>query len=162
MTTPLLPNSELVGMGWLIAAVTRITSAKVATSLPDPPWPDDEFCQIMQVGGTPDNDLPIQDPVISVNCFAMKKNSLKPPWGQAANLAMQIWEATFAVRYAPDPAVLVAMPVADSSAYGTALVRSVTAMSTPRRVPSDPSQFAVYNLDLLVDWVPVGMVVARH
>lgn len=157
----LLPNSELVGMAWLIAAVSRLTAAKVATTLPDPPWPDGEFCQIMQVGGTPDRDNPIQDPVISVNCFATKEGSLKPPWGQAANLAMEIWQATFSIRYAPHPAVLASMPVPDPSAYGTALIRTVTAMATPRRVPSDPSQFAVYNLDLLIDWVPVGMVVAR-
>jgi hypothetical protein len=152
----LLPNDELVAKAWLVAAVDGLTAAKVATTLPDPPWTDDEFVQIMQVGGDGDRDLPTAEPVVSVNCFAMKAGSAKPPWGQANQLAQKIWMATFPVRYSPDPAVELDMP----SGYGRALCRTVQAVSRPRRIPSDPSQFAVYNLDLLFSWVPASEVIA--
>lgn len=153
--TLLLPNDELVAMAWLPAAVSRITTAKVATTLPDPPWTDDEFVQIMQVGGDADRDNMISEPVISVNCFAMKASSIKPPWGQANHLASLIWEATFQRRWAPDPAVELTMP----TGYGRAIVRTVSALTRPRRIESDPSQYAVYNLDLQFNWVPASVVI---
>lgn len=153
--TLLIPNDELVAKAWLVAAVP-LAASKVATTLPDPPWTDDEFVQIMQVGGSPDQDVPVGEPVISVNCFAMKASSLKPPWGQANQLAQQIWLATFPVRWAPDPAVeLATLP----AGYGRAIVRVVRAMSQPKRIESDPSQYAVYNLDLQFSWVPASVVI---
>lgn len=152
----LIPNDEVVAVAWLQAAVTGLTG-KVATALPDPPWnADNEFVQVMQVGGTPDIHLPILEPVVSVNCFAMVTGSTKPPWNHANQLAMKIWKATQAIRYGTSAAVALDLP----GAYGNALVRAVTAVSQPRRVPSDPSQFAVYNLDLLLSWVPAQEVFA--
>jgi len=155
MTTPLLPNDELVAKAWLEAAVP-LTAGKVATTLPDPPWTDDEFVQIMQVGGNPDPELMIAEPVVSVNCFAMKANSIKPPWGQANHLAQLIWQATLQRRWAPHPAVELVLP----SGYGRAIVRTAQAVSLPKRVPSDPSQYAVYNLDIQFSWIPASVVIA--
>lgn len=160
MSDPLLPNDELVAMAWLIAAVP-LASGKVATTLPDPPWTDNEFVQIMQVGGGSDVDNPIANPVVSCNCFAMKVNSLNPPWGQAAQLAQKIWLATFQPHYAPHGAVELDMPTPSPTPYGRALVRTVSAVSRPRRIPSDPSHYAVYNIDIEISWVPASVVISR-
>jgi hypothetical protein len=154
MSAPLLPNTELVARAWLLAAVTGLTG-KVATTLPDPPWTDNEFVQIMSVGGTPDPELARFNPAVTVNCYAMVPGSTKPPWGRAAQLAMRIWQATLPVRYSPDPAVELDLP----DGYGRAIVQSVSAVSDVRRLPSDPSQYAVYNLDILFSWVPASVVV---
>ena len=152
----LIPNNELVARAWLIAAVSDLSSDKVATTLADPPWPDNEFVQIMQVGGSSNPELPVMEPVVSVNCFAFKPGSAKPPWGQANHLASAIWKACYAARYNPSSVVLPSMP----SGYGAALIRSVYPVSLPRRVPSDPSQYAVYNLDVAFSWVPSSEVFA--
>lgn len=160
MSTPLLPNDELVAMAWLIAAVP-LAAGKVATKLPDPPWTDNEFVQVMQVGGGADLDNPIANPVVSCNCFAMKPNSTNPPWGQAAHLAQSIWLATFQIRYAPDDAVELDMPTPSPTPYGRAVVRTVSALTRPRRIPSDPSQYAVYNVDIELSWIPASVVISR-
>lgn len=152
MSTPLLPNDEQVAVAWIKAAL-GITN--VATSLPDPPWTDDQFVQVMQVGGSPDIDVPMFHPVVSLNAFAMKPGSLKPPWGQAHHLVMRVLMATYAT--ARQPAGRVELDLPDN--YGRAIVCSVYPVSQPRKIPSDPSQYAVYNLDLNMTWYPASVVV---
>jgi hypothetical protein len=150
----LIPNDELVAIAWLDAAVSGITSAKVATTLPDyTSWTDNEFYQIMQVGGSPNIDLPVNQPVISINCFAVAPGSTKPPWGHAHQNAMKVLAATYNRRPAA-AANLLTMP----AGYGAALVQSVYPISQPRRLPSDPSQFAVYNFDFAMVWVAAAEV----
>lgn len=145
----LIPNDELVAKAWLVAALSLPASGKVATTLPDyTSWVDNEFYQIMQVGGAPDVELPINEPVVSINCFAVTPGSTKPPWGHAHQNAMKILNATYNRRPGTSATAL-AMP----SGYGGALLRSVWPVSQPRRIPSDPSQFAVYNLDVQFSWV---------
>jgi hypothetical protein len=150
----LLPNDELVARAWLLAAVDGLTG-KVATTLPDLPWTDNEFVQIMQVGGTPDPENPQMRPVISVNCFAMKAGSTRPPWGQANQLAMRILMATYSKRRQTSGAVELDLP----DGYGRAIVQSAQVVSQPRRLPSDPSQYAVYNLDIQLWWIPASEVI---
>ena len=148
------PNAELVAKHWLLAAVPGLDN-NVATTLPDPPWPNDEFVQVMQVGGTPDMYVPRFNPVVTVNCFAMKQNSSKPPWNKASDLAMRILLATYSKRYADSSAYDLDLP----AGYGRALVQSVYPVSDVRKLPSDPSQYAVYNIDLQISWVPASLVI---
>jgi hypothetical protein len=154
MTTLLIPTVELIAKAWAVAAVPDLLG-KVATKLPDLPWDDNEFVQIMSVGGSPDPENPQSQPVVSFNCYAVKKDSKNPPWGQANHLATQLWRATYVKRWAPDPAVDLVMP----NGYGRALVQSVVPMTEPKRVPSDPSQYAVYNIDLQFFWIPASEVI---
>jgi hypothetical protein len=154
MSDPLLPNSLLVAKHWLLAAVGGLDQ-NVATTLPDPPWHNDEFLQVMNVGGAPDLDVPMFHPVVSVNCFAMKPNSTKPPWGRAAQLGMRVIKATYQIAYAPSTRVELNLP----DGYGRAIVHSVSAVSDLREIPSDPSQYAAYNLDLAIHWTPASLVV---
>ena len=150
----LIPHNELVARAWLVAAVDGLSASKVATTLPDPPWTDNEFVQIMQVGGSPNAELPIFEPVISVNCFALVAGSAKPPWGQANQLAEKIRATCYNRRPAAAATTLdlATLLGAAFAGYGGALVRTVTPVSEPSRIPSDPSQYAVYNLDLQFNW----------
>lgn len=155
MTSPLyIPNAELVAKHWLLAAVAGL-AGKVATTLPDLPWPDNEFVQVMAVGGSPDPEIPQLHPVVTVNAFAAKPGSLKPPWNKAATLAMGIWAACYQKRYAPHAAVELSLP----SGYGRALVQSVFPVGEVKRLPSDASQYAVYSLDIQINWVPGSLEV---
>ena len=153
MTATLFPNAEQVAKAWLLAAVDGLSN-NVSTALPDVPWPNDEFIQIMKVGGSPEIDVPLLKPVISVNCWAVKQNSRRPPWGQANELAMRVLKAAYeqAFRFAPDTAVKLTMP----TNFVAARVCSVYPLSEPNRLPSDPSQFAAYTLDLQFVWALDG------
>lgn len=156
MTGPFLPTSELVAKHWLLGAVDGLAD-NVATTLPDVPWPNNEFIQIINVGGTPDQDVPRLNPVVSVSCFAAPvpgKTSIKPGWNRAGDLAMRVWQACFRIRYAPDPAVAIVLP----DNFVDALVTSVSPVSDIRKIPGDPSQYAGFSLDLLFTWTPVGLV----
>lgn len=145
----LIPTDELVARAWAIAAVPGMTAAKIVTTLPVPPWTDNEIVQIVQVGGTPDPELPVFEPVYSFQCYATRDGSAKPPWGQANQLALKIWKVTFSWAYNNSPRVLLTMPV---SGYGQAIVRTATAVSQPRRIPADPSQYAIYGVDVHLSW----------
>lgn len=155
MTTLLLPTAELVAKYWLIAAVSRLSGGNVATTLPDLPWTNDEFVQVMNVGGTPHGHVPQMESAVTVNAFAAREDSTKPPWNQAATLAMEILVATYKIRYAPDPAVMLALP----SGYGLARVHKVKAVSEIKKLPSDGSQYAVFTLDLVIGWTPDSVVI---
>lgn len=155
MSDPLLPNSILVAKHWLLAAVPALADI-VATTLPDPPWPGDQFVQVMNVGGAPEIDNPMFHPVVSVNIYAMKPGSARPPWGKAATLGMKIVTACYNKPYAPADRVRVALP----GDFDDAIVTSVYPVSDLREVPSDPSQYAVYSLDLNLTWVPASLVVS--
>lgn len=156
MSTPLLPNTELVAKHWLLAAVEGV-DANVATTLPDLPWANDEFIRIASVGGTPEIDNPLFSGVISVECYAARPGSTKPPWGHASNLAMRVVMACYGQRglYNPDPRVLVSLP----AGYGPAQVESVWPVSEVRKAPPDPSQYALYLVDLALTWIPAGVTV---
>lgn len=151
-----LPNAELVAKAWLLAAVPGL-SANVATTLPDLPWPNSEFIQVIRVGGSPHPELPQFQPVMSINCFAAKQNSTKPPWNQANELAMRVVMATYPTRYRNSPAVMLTMP----TGYGLARVQSVYPLTEPVKTPSDPSQYALYTVDLQFVWTPDSEVIVR-
>lgn len=153
MTTPLIPNAELVTQGWLVAVLPDLAGS-VATRLPDDKnWTNGEFVQIMAVGGGTDPELPQLSPVVTVNCFAKSPQSLNPPWGKANHRAMQIWQQTLIKRW---PQIV----VDPGGSYGRAQIQTVVALQSPRRLPSDGSQYAVYSMDLLVSWLPIEMLVA--
>lgn len=155
MTTPLLANAELVARHWLLAQ--DFIDSNVATTLPDVPWPNDEFVHIVNVGGTPDRDNPLMSSVVSFTCYAMRHGSTKPPWGKANQLAMKIVMACWAQTnlYAPDPRVALDLP----SSYGRTLVQSVWPVSEVRRAPADPSQYAAFNVDIQLVWTPAEVVI---
>lgn len=153
MSTPLIPTDELVAVAWIKAAL-GLTNG-VSTTLPDIPWDDEQWIQVMQVGGSPDIDTPVMDAAISVNTFAYKEGSTKPPWNKANHLMQQLLIATYQTQRQPSGRV--ELDLADD--YGRAIVMSARSLGLPRRIPSDPSQFAAYNMDIGIMWYPGSVTI---
>lgn len=153
MSTPLIPTDELVAVAWIKAAL-GLTNG-VSTTLPDQPWEDQQWLQVMQVGGSPDIDLPVFDAAVSINAFAYSEGSAKPPWNKANHLLQQLLVATYQTQRQPSNRVAITLP----GDYGEAIVMSVRPLSLPRRIPSDPSQFAAYNMDIGMMWYPAEVTI---
>lgn len=164
MTTLLLPNSELVACGWL-AQISGWTTAMVGTTLPRigptgpmPAWVSTGFVTVGVVGGTPGSHVPLAEPALSVNCWAVNASCAghgqpinvqqKPPWDKANLLAEQIRHAVYVLDRGVGRAVT--LPVAG---YAGAAVMSALMLTEPRRVPADLAGYARYQFDLQLDWV---------
>lgn len=164
--TLLIPNSELVALGWL-GLMPGFTSAMLGTTLPRipstgplPAWIATGFVQVpWVVGGSPDQYSIQARPVVQVSCWAANATldatsnqitvSNKPPWGKAAQLAEQIRAASQSLMFSGAPR-RVAMPVAG---YAHANVQAAALLSEPRRIPSDIAGFAHYAFDLQLTWI---------
>lgn len=164
MSTLKLPNSELVAAGWL-ASISGWSSAVVGTTLPRlasqgplPSWATTGFATVAVVGGTPAALMPVAEPVISINCWAVNASvagaptgpinvSNKPPWGDAAQLAEQIRAAAYVLD--KNTARSVAMPV---PGYAHATVMGAQLLIEPRRMPADIAGYARYQMDVRLTW----------
>jgi hypothetical protein len=163
-TLPLLATDELVAIAW-ISSITGLSPDIVATQLPAPArkdgtpadWvsaPPFGFVVVSAVGGNPDESLPVNRPVIQVDCWATKPGSNKPPWGRANRIAQAIVAATQDRVTIPRHLTLNANGVI----YPPAVVQGAKVMTTPRRTFDDVGDFARYQLDLWLQWIQLDMV----
>lgn len=164
MTTLLLPNSELVAAGWL-ASIPGWSPAMVGTTLPRigsqgplPSWATTGFATVAVVGGTPAGLMPVAEPVVSINLWAVNATvagaptgpinvSNKPPWGKVSQLAEQIRVAAYVLD--KNSARSVAMPVAG---YAHASVMGAELLTEPRRMPSDVASYARFQMEIRLTW----------
>lgn len=142
---PLRANADLVAAAWLRLAVPGIG---VATTLPSvtAAMRTDGFIRVLTVGGSPDVDNAFRAPVVAAECWAAPatEGSAQPPWGRANSLAEAVVAATY------DRALMnVVLPLGD---YPDVRVRTVVALSEPRRVENDPANYARYDVDLAFTW----------
>lgn len=146
----LKPNTELVAVAWLKAAVAYLGS-RVATELPKDTstWSASGFTTVAAAGGDAPMYVPLRHSVVGVQTVAVAPSSGKPPWNMASQMAEQIVAATLAHKTVPRR---VTMP---SNLYAPAFVRSARCLTEPRRVPGDAGDYARFTLDLLLDWVEV-------
>ncbi len=147
MSLRLRATPELVATAWL----KTVVGDRVATTLPkdNTSWAASGFCTIVTAGGTPNLYVPLREPVIGVDCWAVNPQSQKPPWNKAAALAEAIQAACYEHRSIPQA---VALP----AGYPAALVRSAYTTGEPRRIPDDPSSYARYTIPgLAISWVEV-------
>jgi len=149
VTLTLLPDDELVAMSW-VASIPGFSPQMVATQLPadKSTWSATGFVTVSVVGGTPHPDLPLSQPVIQCDCYAVKPNSNKPNWLMAAALAS-------ALRYACWDRIGFPRLLDISSngkAYPSAAVRSAYMTIQPRRVYADPGDYARYSTDIALVW----------
>lgn len=146
----LRPTSELVAVSWL-RGVTGLSSSMVATELPadNSTWSASGFVQVMGVGGSPNIYVPVAQPVIQVDCWAVNPNSAKPPWGKANQLAELIRMGC--LDHANVGRTLTDFP----AAYNDARVLTAYPISEPRRIRDDSADFAHYTMDLQFMWVEV-------
>lgn len=142
------PTNELVAVAWLkgVAALGN----GVATELPGDvaQWVDDGFVQVATVGGSPNIYYALAQPMVSVDCWAAKPSSARPPWHSANRLAEQIRMATL-----DHDAVgrLLVLP----AAYDNARMLTCWMATEPRRMPGDPADYARYQFDMELRWVAV-------
>ncbi|MER5750622.1 hypothetical protein [Streptomyces sp. NPDC002088] len=153
MTTPALrATPELVAIAWLKGVV----GDRVSTTLPKPggdatiSWADGGFVTLTTTGGTPNLYVPLRDPVMGVDCWAVNPQSQKPPWNKAAALAAAIQAACW-----DHPAVPQRVTLPDG--YPQAQVLSAYTTGDPRRIPDDPSSYARYMIPgLVIAWTEVA------
>lgn len=152
MTPPKLPAGEQVAIAWLKTIVGDI----VALTLPKPgtdgtySWAGTGFCTVDTVGGTPHLYVPLHEPVIGVECWAVNPNSQKPPWGTASALAQQIQAACWDHPTVPRTLVI-------PGGYPVVQVKSAYLTGEPRRIPDDPSSYARYSIPgIVLPWVVVS------
>jgi hypothetical protein len=161
----LLPNSELVAAGWL-AAIPGWSSAMVGTTLPRigsqgplPAWAATGFATVAVVGGTPGALMPVAEPVVSINCWAVNASvagaptgpinvSNKPPWGHASQLCEQIRQAAYTLDKGAGRSV--AMP---APGYAHAAVTGAQLLTEPRRLPADLAGYARFQMEIQLRWV---------
>ncbi|WP_297699638.1 hypothetical protein [Mycobacterium sp.] len=149
MPTILRANTELVAMAWL-AGVTGLTSDMVAAVLPKDTtaWAATGFVTVRAVGGAPGIHVPMRQPVVTVDTWAVRPGSAKPPWFLANHLAELVDVGCRAV----DASRTVTLP----TNYGTARVHSAYLVSEPRRAYGDQGDYARYTTDLALNWVDLS------
>lgn len=158
---PLEANDELVAVAWL-ATVPGLSAAMVGTQLPpdvnadgsQADWIETGFVTVTVVGGSPDDLLPVNQPVLQVDCWATVPGSNKPPWWKAHALASAIRRATWD-RYRIPRAL---SPAASGVAYPTAVVQSAYIATSFRRLYGDDSDYARLQGDLALSWVTANDV----
>lgn len=148
MSLLLRATPELVAEAWL----KTIVGDRVATTLPkdNTSWAASGFCTLVVAGGTPNLYVPLREPAIGVDCWAVNPQSQKPPWTKAAMLAEAIQAACYDHRAIPQTVTLPA-------GYPAAQVKSAYTTGEHRRVPDDPSSYARYSIPgLVVVWTEVS------
>ncbi|MEU1309506.1 hypothetical protein ABZ419_11510 [Streptomyces cinnamoneus] len=146
MSTVLRATTEQVAVAWL----KGIVGDRVSTTLPkdNTTWSASGFAVVTTVGGAANMYVPLREPVVSVDCWAVNPDSQKPPWGKAAWLAERIQAGCYDNATIPR---LLTLP----AGYPAARVLSAYTAYEPRRVPDDASSYARFTLGLALHWVEV-------
>lgn len=147
MSLRLRPTPELVATAWL----KTVVGDRVATTLPkdNESWAASGFCTLVVAGGTPNLYVPLREPAVGVDCWAVNPQSQKPPWNKAAALAEAIQAACYDHPAIPQ---VVTLP----AGYPQARVLSAYTTGEHRRVPDDPSSYARYSIPgLVIAWTEV-------
>lgn len=144
MTVALRATTELVAISWLKGVVGDI----VATTLPrdNTSWAASGFVTLATVGGSAHMYVPMRTPVVGVDCWAVSRDSGRPPWNKAAWLAEQVQAACYDVDHIPRTLTLPA-------GYPSARVLSAYTAYEPRRVPDDAASYARFSLGIVLSWV---------
>lgn len=160
-----LPTSPLVARAWL-AQIAGITAAMTGTSLPRiptdslPGWVSTGFLTVQTVGGSPDVEMAIAQPVVSVKCWAVNASQdpdtgqvivqAKVPWARSEQLAEIVRQASYPMQRQAS-SKLVTLPV---SGYYQAAVNSAYMLTEPRPI-QDPTKYACHQFDLQLHWSAV-------
>ena len=150
---PLLPTSELVAKFWL-GSIPGLTPAMVASQLPANAagWAQTGFITVAVVGGSPDIDAPVKNPILQLDFYAVQLGSQKAPWSAANVLAETVRNATLQRVGQKRPLRITAGPLT----YPPAVVQSAYLLTEPRRKWGDPGDYAVYTADMAMTWNTTG------
>jgi hypothetical protein len=148
MSLRLRATPELVATAWL----KTVVGDRVATTLPkdNTSWAASGFCTLVVAGGTPNLYVPLREPAIGVDCWAVNPNSQKPPWDRAAMLAEAIQAACYDHASIPQTLTL------DKPGFPQARVLSAYTTGEHRRIHDDASSYARYSIPgLVIAWTEV-------
>lgn len=155
MAVILLPNSELVCISYL-QTMPGVTADVIATQPPqdESQWSANGCITVSVVGGHASIDLPVRNPLVQLDFFAVNPNSDKAPWFKAASLAEQVWLATRMRHRVPRNVTI----TAGGAAYPPARVLTAFFMTEPRRIYRDLGDWAHYSGDLALSWAPLNPI----
>jgi hypothetical protein len=144
-------SAEQVAVAWVKGLGTAAGTA-VATTVPAASsWPivagttSRAFIQVMGTGGGTVGDTPLHRDIVSIDSWAVKDNSDRPPIGLAVQLLLKVWGA--AMSRAQSGGVL------DVGGGQTAVLLSSRPMNAhPRRIPDQDQSRAHYSLDVEITW----------
>lgn len=142
-------NTELVAVAWL-RGVSGLSTGMVAATLPadNTTWAASGFVTVRTTGGSPGLYIPLREPVVTLDFWAVKPGSTKAPWYQANALA----ELVDAGTRASNAGRAVTLP----SGYNSARVLSAYFVQEPRRAYGDQGDYAHYVADMVLNWVDIG------
>jgi hypothetical protein len=112
-------------------------------------WISTGFITVAVAGGNPDPLLPVDRPVLQVDCWATAPGSNKPPWRKAAALAS-------AIRYATRDRIRIPRPLVTAIGgveYPLAVVQSAYLATSFRRLYDDEGDYAHLQADLALSWI---------
>lgn len=141
-------STDIVAFGWL-AGVTGLNSSMVGMTLPPDAgsWIGTGFVTILNVGGSPARHIPMRNPMVTVNCWAINPTSMDQPWARAHALAELIDAGCRAGN---------AQRLVTVTGYNAARVFSAYLLSEPRRIHQDRAAHARVMVDLALHWVDLG------
>ncbi len=152
MTLTLRANTDLVAVAWLGGTV-GLTTDMVGSQLPADAttWSTNGFVTVRTSGGRPVLDNALRGPVVTVDTWACKPTSSKPPWNKANALAELIVRACYPRTDAERTNLcrLLTLP----SGYPAARVLSAYPVTEPRRNYGDIGDYASFTFDLQLNWV---------
>jgi hypothetical protein len=145
----LLPTSELICIAYLKSA-PGVLADVIATQVPldESQWAANGCITVAVVGGHPDPDIPVRNPMMQLDFFATNAGSAKIPWFKAADLAEQVWMAT-QNRQQIGRVVSIS---SGGKAYPPAKVLTAFWLTEPRRIYGDKGDWAHYSGDLALSW----------
>jgi hypothetical protein len=147
-------TTDLVAVAWL-ASLPGFGASMVGSILPRAdsdgiiPWAVTGFVQATGgVGGSPDKDVPLANPVVQIDCWATQSGSDLPPYAKANALAETIrWACLDQANFGG------ALTLRDG--YAQARVKTAYLVTEPRRVYGDEADFGRYLTNLAMTWVEV-------
>lgn len=155
MAIRLLANSELVAVSFFQSMPGLVVDV-VATQLPkaEADWVTNGAITVAVVGGHPDSDLPVRNPLVQVDFWATMPKSNKPPWFKAAALAEAAWQGTRNRNRGARRIPISAGPVV----YPAAIILTAFFLSEPRRFYDDRADVARYTADIAMSWSPADPI----
>ncbi len=148
MTTPFIfASDEAVTRAWL-AQLDGFTAGMVGETLPrdTSAWATSGFVTVAVAGGSTVPELRLESPVMDVRGWATTPGTDAPPWNKARNLVLSVQAGT----YRREPWFVPLTACSENAVVKTAYV-----LGKPRRAYGDFGDYAVYALNLVLNWVPV-------
>ena len=154
MTAPAVnaPTSSRVGRAWLRSVLrTEVGVGRALPSTATEHMRTYGFAVAEVVGGSPDIDVPFRRPVIGVACWVAPPTADPSIVQTAAAERLAEWVITAAYDH-PAVGVTLDLRALGLGSYRPARLHTVIPVSEPREAPDDPSNYARFDIDLLLNW----------